>query len=136
MKNNVSVLQFFSNDGGLHSVEQLTQDLESGKKISFQETIGVLTKAAQLIQSLPKYDVVGMDALVNRLRQDLTNIHERKDGIDSINKLSMKISVSRTHLANFRDGGMVCMNIMNKLAIAFNVRYLIENYKDQGPTIK
>ncbi|MCF6254891.1 MAG: hypothetical protein L3J98_06235 [Gammaproteobacteria bacterium] len=130
MKKTASVLQLFSHGNGLHSVEQLTHELESGKKITFQETVDVLTKAAQLIQGLPKYDVVGMDNLVERLREELANISERKDGLDSINKLSMKINVSRTHLSNFRDGGMVCMNIMNRLTAAFNIRYLIENYKD------
>ncbi len=130
MKKTASVLQLFSHGSGLHSVEQLTHELESGKKITFQETVDVLTKAAQLIQSLPKYDVIGMDNLVIRLREELTNINKRKDGIDSINKLSMKINVSRTHLSNFRDGGMVCMHIMNRLTIAFNIRYLIENYKE------
>ncbi|MCF6258960.1 MAG: hypothetical protein L3J98_02170 [Gammaproteobacteria bacterium] len=135
MKETASVSQLLSYESGLHSVEQLTQDLESGKKVTFEETIDVLTKAAQLIQGLPKYDVVGMDNLVERLRKELTNINERKDGIDSINKLSMKINVSRTHLSNFRDGRMVCMNIMNRLTTAFNIRYLIENYKDHESNI-
>ncbi|HHI92917.1 MAG TPA: hypothetical protein ENK04_05275 [Gammaproteobacteria bacterium] len=135
MTKTASVLQLFSHGSGLQSVEQLTHELGSGKKITFQETLDVLTKAAQLIQDLPKYDIVGMDNLVKRLRKELTDINKRKDGIDSINKLSMKINVSRTHLANFRDGGMVCMNIMNRLAIAFNIRYLIENYRDFEPKI-
>jgi len=135
MKETASVSQLFSHGSGLHSVEQLTHELESGKKVTFQETVNVLTKAAQLIQGLPKYDVVGMDNLVERLREELTNINERKDGVDSINKLSIKINVSRTHLSNFRDGGMVCMNIMNRLTTAFNIRYLIENYKDHESKI-
>ena len=135
MKKTASVLQLFGHGNSLHSVELLTQELESGKKVTFQETVDVLTKAAQLIQGLPKYDVIGMDNLVERLRKELTNINERKDGIDSINKLSMKINVSRTHLSNFRDGGMVCMNIMNRLTTAFNIRYLIENYKDHEPKL-
>ncbi len=136
MTKTASVLQLFSHGSGLQSVEQLTHELGSGKKITFQETLDVLTKAAQLIQDLPKYDIVGMDNLVKRLRKELTDINKRKDGIDSINKLSMKINVSRTHLANFRDGGMVCMNIMNRLATAFNIRYLIENYRDFEPKIE
>ncbi len=136
MKKTASVSLLFGHGNSLHSVEQLTQDLESGKKITFQETLGVLTKAAQLIQNLPKYDVVGMDNLVKCLRQELKNINSRKDGIDSINKLSLKINVSRTHLSNFRDGGMVCMNIMNRLTTAFNIRYLIENYQDNEFKIK
>jgi len=135
MKKTASVLQLFSHGNGLHSVEQLTSELESGKDITFQETLDVLAKAAQLIQDLPKYDVVGMDDLVSRLRKELKDINNRKDGIDSINKLSMKINVSRTHLSNFRDGGMVCMHIMNRLTTAFNIRYLIENYQDHEPII-
>jgi len=130
MKKTASVAQLFSHGSGLHSVEKLTSELESGKKITFQETLDVLIKAAQLIQNLPKYDVVGMANLVTRLRSELKSINSREDGIDSISKLSMKINVSRTHLSNFRDGGMVCMNIMNRLATAFNIRYLIENYQD------
>ena len=136
MRKNASVLHLFSRKGGLHSVEQLTHELESGKKITVEETMDVLTKAAQLIQGLPKYDVIGMDNLVKRLRQELANINNREDGIDSINKLSMKINVSRTHLSNFRDGGMVCMNIMNRLTTAFTIRYLIENYQDHESMIE
>ncbi len=136
MKKIASVSQLFGHENGLHSVEQLTHELESGKKVTFQETLKVLTRAAQLIQNLPKYDVVGMDNLVTFLRQELKNINSRKDGIDSINKLSMKINVSRTHLSNFRDGGMVCMHIMNRLTTAFNIRYLIENYQDNESKIK
>jgi len=135
MEKNASVLHFFNHGNGLSSVEQLTHELESGKKITFQETLDVLTEAAELIQSLPKYDVVGMENLVKRLRKELTDINKREDGIDSINKLSMKINVSRTHLSNFRDGGMVCMNIMNRLTSAFDIRYLIENYKDYEPRL-
>ncbi len=135
MRKTASVIQLFSNGSGLRSVEQLTHELESGKKISYQETIDALTKAAEIIQSLPKYDVIGMENLVKRLRKELADINKRKDGIDSINKLSMKIHVSRTHLANFRDGGMVCMNIMNRLATAFDIRYLIENYEDHESVI-
>ncbi len=135
MKETTSVSQLLSHENGLHSVEQLTQELESGKKVTFQETVDVLTKAAQLIQGLPKYDVIGMDNLVEHLRKELIYINERKDGIDSINKLSIKTNVSRTHLSNFRDGRMVCMNIMNRLSTAFNIRYLIENYKDHESKI-
>jgi len=43
------------------------------KKLRYQETLKVLTRAAQLIQNLPKYDVVGMDNLVTFLRQELKN---------------------------------------------------------------
>ncbi len=135
MKEIASVSQLLGHGSELHSVEQLTQELESGKKVTFQETVDVLTKATQLIQGLPKYDVIGMDNLVEHLRKELININERKDGVDSINKLSIKTNVSRTHLSNFRDGRMVCMNIMNRLSTAFNIRYLIENYKDHESKI-
>jgi len=137
MKKTVSsVAQLFSHEGGLSSVKQLTHESESGKKITLQETLDVLTEAAQFIQNFPKYDVVGMGNLVSRLRKELININKRKDGIDSINKLSIKLNISRTHLSNFRDGGMVCMNIMNRLAIAFDILYLIENYKDPESAIE
>lgn len=136
MKKMASVVHLFSHESGLHSVEQLTHELKSGKAVSYEETIDALTKAAHFIQSLPRYDVIGMDNLVKRLREELVDINKRKDGIDSINKLSRKIDVSRTHLSNFRDGGMVCMNIMNRLAAAFNIRYLIENYQDHETVIE
>ena len=136
MNPKASVIQLFTQESGLQSVQQLSHELEAGKEITYQETLDALTKAAQFIQNLPKYDVVGMDNLIERLREELMNIHERTDGIDSINKLSMKINVSRTHLSNFRDGGMVCMHIMNRIANVFNIRYLIENYDDHEPVIE
>ncbi|NOY73623.1 MAG: hypothetical protein GXP14_14870 [Gammaproteobacteria bacterium] len=136
MKKTASVSQLFGHGNGLHSVEQLTHELKSDKEVTLQEMLSVLTKTAQLIRDLPKYDVVGMDNLIKRLRQELKDINNRKDGIDSINKLSMKINVSRTHLSNFRDGGMVCMHIMNRLTTVFNIRYLIENYKGRESQIE
>ncbi|MFC1748975.1 hypothetical protein ACFL2V_09245 [Pseudomonadota bacterium] len=131
MGKNTSVVRLPGYVGSLQSVEQLSQELDLSNNASYQETVEALNRATQLIQSLPKYDVIGMDNLVGMLRHELINIQNRTDGIDSINKLSMKINVSRTHLSNFRDGGMVCMNIMNRLAAVFNIRYLVENYTDR-----
>lgn len=85
---------------------------------------------AALMVSVPDYDVVGMNPLVDRLRHDLRNIHDRDDGLDSINKLHQRINVSRAYISQFRDGQMVCMNIMNRMAKEFGVRYIVENYQD------
>ena len=101
-----------------------------------QDSVATFNTIIELAQRIPKYDVIGMDNLVALLRNELINIHERTDGIDSINKLAAKINVSRTYLSNFRDGRMVCMNIMNRLAAAFNIRYLIENYTDHEQAIE
>lgn len=101
-----------------------------------QEPVTAFNTLIELAQRIPKYDVIGMDNLVSMLRNELINIHERTDGIDSINKLAAKINVSRTYLSNFRDGRMVCMNIMNRLAAAFDIRYLIDNYTDHEQAIE
>ena len=127
------------NTGPVVQLSDYVLDLQSAKNISqetYKESTEALNKMVQLVQRIPKYDVVGMDNLVALLRNELMNIQHRTDGIDSINKLASKINVSRTYLSNFRDGRMVCMNIMNRLATIFNIRYLIENYTDQEQAIE
>ena len=101
-----------------------------------QEPVAAFNTLIELAQLIPKYDVIGMNSLVALLRHELIHIHARTDGIDSINKLATKINVSRAYLSNFRDGRMVCMNIMNRLAAAFNIRYLIDNYTDHEQAIE
>jgi hypothetical protein len=101
-----------------------------GSNSSCGETLYILEQASAVLQKLPHYDVIGMNDLVERLRHELQMIHGRNDGLNSINKLSAKINVSRAYLARFRDGDMVCMNIMNRIANAFGIRYMIENYDD------
>jgi hypothetical protein len=135
MENTGSVVQLSHYVLNLQSAKQISSELELCNKFSHQETIETLSKVVQLVQHIPKYDVIGMDNLVALLRNELINIQYRTDGIDSINKLSAKINVSRTYLSNFRDGRMVCMNIMNRLATAFNIRYLVENYTEQEEAI-
>ncbi len=120
----------------LQSARHISEEVALQNKVTDQASIEVLKKIVGLVQSLPKYDVIGMDNLIILLRNELINIHKRTDGIDSINKLAIKINVSRTYLSNFRDGRMVCMNIMNRLADAFNIRYLIENYADHEQVIE
>lgn len=136
MRNTRSVVQLSDYVLNLQSAHHISQELALQNKVPNQDSIEVLNKLVQLVQSLPKYDVTGMDNLVSLLRNELINIHKRTDGIDSINKLSAKINVSRTYLSNFRDGRMVCMNVMNRLAAAFNIRYLIENYTDHEQVIE
>lgn len=125
-----SVADLVTQEHKIHGITQLRQELSAGKELSKQEMLEFFDKAALIIQSLPEYDVIGMEPLVERLRHELKHIHERRDGLNSLNKLSAKIRVSRTYLSKFRDGGMVCMNIMNRIAEAFGIRYLIENYAD------
>lgn len=131
----VSVANIINNKRGIQSIKQLSVALPESKKPSKQEVYEFFNKAAAIVQSLPDYDVIGMEPLVECLRHELKHIHERKDGLDSINKLSTKIRVSRTYLAKFRDGSMVCMNIMNRIAEAFNIRYLIANYDDKKSSL-
>lgn len=135
MKNSSSVVQLSDYVLNLQSAKQISQALKLNEDGTHQTPIEALNELVQLVQQIPRYDVIGMDNLVALLRNELMNIQHRTDGIDSINKLSAKIDVSRTHLSNFRDGGMVCMNIMNRLANTFNIRYLVENYTDQEQTI-
>ncbi len=127
----ITVEDFVKNKRSIQTIKQLSRVLMEGEEPSRQAMLEFFNKAAAIVQSLPDYDVIGMESLVERLRHELKHIHERQDGLDSINKLSIKINVSRTYLAKFRDGGMVCMNIMNRVADAFHVRYLVENYEDQ-----
>lgn len=129
-----SAADVLSDQQHIHSLSQLQHQLRDGKELSKQEILEFINKAASIMQNLPGYDVIGMEALVERLRHELTHIQTRQDGLDSINKLSAKIHVSRTYLSKFRDGGMVCMNIMNRIAQAFGIRYLIENYQDPKNT--
>ncbi len=136
MKNTTSVVQLSDYTLNLQSAHHVSEGLALQDKVPDQASNEVLNKILELVQSLPKYDVIGMDNLVSLLRHELINIHERTDGIDSINKLAAKINVSRTYLSNFRDGRMVCMNIMNRLAAAFDIRYLIENYTDHEQLIE
>ncbi|MBL1260328.1 MAG: hypothetical protein COB33_007345 [Thiotrichaceae bacterium] len=103
-----------------------------GREPKYQEMRKCLDAIASLAKTLPQYDVISMNALVDRLRHDLKTIHQRTDELDSIKKLSLKINVSRSYLAKFRDGGMVCMNIMNRIAKAFGIRYMIENYSSDN----
>lgn len=125
-----SVADIQSRQHHIQTISQLRHDLMDGKDLSRQEMLEFFNNAASIIQSLPDYDVIGMEALVERLRHELKHIHERQDGLNSINKLSTQTRVSRPYLSKFRDGGMVCMNIMNRIAEAFGIRYLIENYAD------
>ncbi|MBI3773379.1 MAG: hypothetical protein HY272_11850 [Gammaproteobacteria bacterium] len=97
-------------------------------------TMQLQSRSKDVPDQIPQYDAIGMEALAELLRNELIRIHDREDGIDSINKLSARINVSRAYLAKFRDGGMVCMNIMNRIAWAFNIKYMIENYEDQKLT--
>lgn len=136
MKNSKSVVQSSDYASNLQSASHISQELMRQNEVADPTSIELLNKMVQLVQSLPKYDVIGMDSLVSLLRNELINIHKRTDGIDSINKLAAKINVSRTYLSNFRDGRMVCMNIMNRLAAAFNIDYLIENYTDHEQVIE
>ena len=135
MKNSSSVVQLSDYVLNLQSAKKISQGLELDGDGRHQAPIEALNELVQLVQRIPKYDVIGMDNLVALLRNELMNIQYRTDGIDSINKLSTEINVSRTYLSNFRDGRMVCMNIMNRLATVFNIRYLVENYTDQEQTI-
>lgn len=130
-----SVTNLVADRDNIQTIKLLRRALIEGKDATGQEVIEFLNKATAIIESLPEYDVIGMETLVARLRAELKSIHNRKDGLDSINKLSAKIQVSRTYLAKFRDGGSVCMNIMNRLAEAFQIRYLIENYEDPKKTL-
>ena len=116
-------------DQRVDSIRQLNQSLD-GKAPTYSEALKIFAQASAIVNKLPQYDVLGMHELSERLREELKNIHMREDEINSINKLSAKINVSRAYLARFRDGDMVCMNIMNRIASAFNIRYLIENYDD------
>lgn len=90
----------------------------------------ILGQIAAIVEEVPKYDVVGFHELADRLRYELRYINRRKDGINSINKLHKLTRVSRSYLQSFRDGQMVCMNIMNRLAAAFGITYVVENYPD------
>lgn len=117
-------------DNPYETLQKIGALYRNGGEPSYAEALRVFSQAAAVARNIPQYDVVGMEALVDRLRYELKNIHMRTDGLNSINKLSMKVRVSRTYLAKFRDGGMVCMNIMNRIAAAFSIRYLIENYED------
>ncbi|HFE38494.1 MAG TPA: hypothetical protein ENK06_08805 [Gammaproteobacteria bacterium] len=110
----------------LQDVERLVKE----KELPLKEALQFFSQVTALIENFPQYDVVGMDALVDRLRHELQVIHTRDDELNSINKLSAHIQVSRTYLAKFRDGGAVGMNIMNRIAGAFQIRYIIENYDD------
>ncbi len=105
------------------------------KEPSIKEALRVFYRMTALIENFPQYDVVGMQALVERLRDELRTIHTRDDGLNSINKLSARIHISRSYLATFRDGGMVGMNIMNRIAGAFKIRYVIDNYEDPSPLL-
>ena len=118
-----------SSPSSLASINKL-KELWDDEEVSYPDALRIFARAASIVQSLPQYDVIGMDALVERLRDELRMIHQRTDGLDSINKLSARIRVSRSYLAKFRDGGMVCMNIMNRIAQAFQITYMIENYQD------
>ena len=135
MKSTGSVVRLADYVSDLQSARNISQELQIGNNVN-QESVEALNKMVQLVQRIPKYDVIGMDNLVVLLRKELMNIQHRTDGIDSLNKLSIKINVSRTYLSNFRDGRMVCMNIMNRLATIFNIRYLVENYTDQEQAIE
>jgi hypothetical protein len=135
MKGTASVVHLSDYVLTVQSAKQISQGLGFGGEVAHQAPIEKLNELMQLLQHIPKYDVIGMDNLVALLRKELVNIQHRTDGIDSINKLSAKIDVSRTHLSNFRDGGSVCMHIMNRLATVFNIRYLVENYTDEEQTI-
>lgn len=135
MENAESDVPLFGKTSAYQAAKQIVGKSESESAATYQEAVETLSKVAQLFQCLPKYDVIGMDNLVVLLRNELANIQHRTDDIDSINKLSARINVSRTHLSNFRDGGMVCMNIMNRLANIFGIRYLVENYTDQEQAI-
>lgn len=86
--------------------------------------------ALAVFERAPRYDVVGMSALEERLRQDLRAIHARDDELNSINRLSMQTGISRTYLARFRDGDSVSMAVMNRIANALAVRYVIGNYEE------
>ncbi len=121
---------------GLQTTQQVVRNPRANNNTMNQEPVAAFNTLIELAQLIPKYDVIGMDNLIALLRHELIHIHERTDGIDSIKKLAAKINVSRTYLSNFRDGRMVCMNIMNRLAAIFNIRYLIENYTDQEQVIE
>lgn len=116
------------------SLKQLYNSL-NGKAPTYSEALQIISQASGLIQDLPQYDAIGMNDLVERLRHELKTIHTRENGFNSINKLSSKIKVSRSYLARFRDGEAVCMNIMNRIASAFGIRYLVENYDEQNKLI-
>ncbi|MDH5480937.1 MAG: hypothetical protein OEX11_09290, partial [Nitrosomonas sp.] len=79
------------NKNSTQTIKQLSRNLFDGKEPSNQQVLGFFNKAASIMQSLPDYDVIGMEALVERLRLELRQIHDRQDGINSINKLSAKI---------------------------------------------
>ncbi len=87
--------------------------------------------AVKVFESVPIYDVIGIEALEERLRMELMNIHGRDDDLNSINKLSAYTGISRTYLARFRDGDSVSMNVMNRIASAFGICYLIGNYEER-----
>lgn len=114
----------------LETLQNINQ-LAGEKEPSIQEALKVFARVTALIENFPQYDVVGMNALVERLRHEIQIIHTRTDGLNSINKLSAHIHVSRSYLAKFRDGGTVGMNIMNRIAGAFQLRYVIDNYEDE-----
>lgn len=130
-----NVASFIENKRGIQTIKQMSRDLMDGDEPSPQEVLDFFSKAAKIVQNLPEYDVIGMDQLVGRLRDELKRISDRTDGLNSLNKLSAKTGISRTYLAKFRDGGSVCMNIMNRIAREFQVRYLIENYEDNKGNI-
>jgi len=117
-------------NNNMQTIKHVIDAISEGKNPSHEEMINVFMRASETIANLPNVDVFGMTALVDRLRHELRHIRKRNDPTNSLTTLSNKINVSRTYLTQFRDGGMVCMNIMNRLASEFKIRYMIENYQD------
>ncbi len=111
----------------LISVKQL---IDSADYNSLTSMRNALAKTSLVVEALPDYQAVGMENLVDQLRHELKNIKYRNDGLNSINKLSATINVSRAWISKFRDGNAVCMNVMNRIACAFGISFVIDNYRD------
>ncbi len=126
----------FDRSTSADAIEDIRQILEDANPGSVFELKSALMQISEVINVVPKHDVIGFNALGDRLRHELRNIGDRTDGLNSINKVHQETKVSRAYLQEFRDGKAVCMNIMNRLAIAFDIQYAVENYPNPTENIE
>ena len=86
----------------------------------------------ETIATQSDYDAHSIHELQALLRSRLIAI-KGKPELGSLRSIGLEIGVSHTWLGDFRDGKSVGINIMNRLANYFSIRYHIENYHEDKP---